>query len=704
MSNPDPAVFADGLMDNSAISATDWSKQILDAFFGVGWNSITASPGVDESSVSMIFDILWSINIAAMSVGSVILAWSFIMGTVGTAHEGRILGRQTIWGPIRSGIAVALMAPFAKGLCTLQVLILLLIAGSINFANVIWKSGLDFMEMNNGQVVLEIPEDIKKNTEKIAYGALKSLSIQNFYKHVLNKSCKIGIETENLEFKRISEHNGNGFWRFSFKLPEMDGMEQDDLGSIVVYSVSENSAVGKKRKEGVKKLIQDLESYAGKITSAITDKISSPSNETISAYKNAIETYNQGMLPHLKEIVKSNKPEFDQELKSFVNSAKLSGWLSAGSYYWTISGYAEQNQKVLNNFPVYYEPDTKKISKYANKQFDALQDRLEKVKSADVLATQIQKARNGKEMGSVHRFFNKIFYDLYGGRRIDTITNLLSKGDPIGNLTSLGHEMIATSSVMLATGITLRAASGAVTKAAKKTWLGRLANLVSGIGDMIEAATEGVIDGVWPFFVTVVMFIFFNGIMLAYYLPFVPFIFWWFAVVGWILLVIEALFAAPLWAAAHAIPEGKGLAGAHAKPGYKMLLGVLIRPPLMVAGFLVAIVLIIQIGKIMGEAFKLSFGTGVAANHVVGPVGILVLTILLSGFLIVISQKIFGIVTHLPGAVMKWIGGESRNLGEHNDLQQTRAGLSGVLAKGEQDMKSRIAQDSGSKGSKQKTV
>jgi conjugal transfer/type IV secretion protein DotA/TraY len=105
--------------------------------------------------------------------GAIILEWSFLMGIVGTAYEGRILGQQIIWGPIESGIAVVLMAPLAKGLCALQILILLLISGSINFANVIWKSGLDFMAYKiNRQMVMKIPEKIKGNTEKIADGTL----------------------------------------------------------------------------------------------------------------------------------------------------------------------------------------------------------------------------------------------------------------------------------------------------------------------------------------------------------------------------------------------------------------------------------------------------------------------------------------------------------------------------------------------------
>ena len=51
------------------------------------------------------------------------------------------------------------------------------------------------------------------------------------------------------------------------------------------------------------------------------------------------------------------------------------------------------------------------------------------------------------------------------------------------------------------------------------------------------------------------------GLALAYYLPAIPFIRWVSALVGWIILVVEALVAAPLWLCAHALPEGDGAAG-----------------------------------------------------------------------------------------------------------------------------------------------
>jgi len=74
------------------------------------------------------------------------------------------------------------------------------------------------------------------------------------------------------------------------------------------------------------------------------------------------------------------------------------------------------------------------------------------------------------------------------------------------------------------------------------------------------------------------------GFTLAYYLPAIPIIFWVLGIVGWLIMVLEAVVAAPLWAASHVLPEGEGFAGPPARQGYMLLLALLIRPVLMVIG------------------------------------------------------------------------------------------------------------------------
>ncbi|MCP4021476.1 MAG: DotA/TraY family protein, partial [Desulfobacteraceae bacterium] len=323
--------FAGGLVDNAVIQTTDWSKQILDHFFGSGWNLLTPSPLPDGSSLSLIFDILGPINVVALAIGSIILTWAFVKSVLDTANQGEAFGKQGLWGPIRSALAVALMAPLGKGLCALQILILLLIAGSINFANVIWSTGLDFMAKHDGQMVVEVPASIESNTERLAYGVLQSMAFQGFYNHVMGKGCVIGGKTISKWRWAKTKDTGEGYWLLTFHLPSGSGLSEGDMGRIIIRSTTETSKLGIARKAQVEALITRLKPYAKKIASIVSDEIAAPSIEGILVYEKTINLFNEAMLPHLKEIVASTKPEFDKSLEVFVNSAKLNGWLSAGS-------------------------------------------------------------------------------------------------------------------------------------------------------------------------------------------------------------------------------------------------------------------------------------------------------------------------------------------------------------------------------------
>jgi hypothetical protein len=143
---------------------------------------------------------------------------------------------------------------------------------------------------------------------------------------------------------------------------------------------------------------------------------------------------------------------------------------------------------------------------------------------------------------------------------------------------------------------------------------------------------------------------------------------------------METIFAAPLWAVAHALPEGEGMAGQHGRTGYMMLLGVLVRPPLMVVGFMSAVVIMPLIGTLTGLTFMV-FSRNIAGSHFTGPLSIIAMTFLIGFVMVLVSHKVFKLITHLPDTVTKWIGQTVQNLGEDGDEQRTRAMFTGAVGK-----------------------
>ena len=70
----------------------------------------------------------------------------------------------------------------------------------------------------------------------------------------------------------------------------------------------------------------------------------------------------------------------------------------------------------------------------------------------------------------------------------------------------------------------------------------------------------------------------------------IPYILWLGVLLGWVILIVEAVIAAPIWAVSHMAPDGDGVVGRGGQ-GYMLVLSLVLRPPLMILGLVCAIVL-----------------------------------------------------------------------------------------------------------------
>lgn len=95
------------------------------------------------------------------------------------------------------------------------------------------------------------------------------------------------------------------------------------------------------------------------------------------------------------------------------------------------------------------------------------------------------------------------------------------------------------------------------------------------------------------------------GFVMYYVLPFLPFIYFFFAVGGWIKGIFEAMVGAPLWALAHIRIDGHGLPGQAAMNGYFLIFEVFLRPILIVFGMLASIATYSALVSVMNNVFDL---------------------------------------------------------------------------------------------------
>lgn len=97
-----------------------------------------------------------------------------------------------------------------------------------------------------------------------------------------------------------------------------------------------------------------------------------------------------------------------------------------------------------------------------------------------------------------------------------------------------------------------------------------------------------------------------SGILMAYVLPMLPFIKFFFNILSWILIVFEAVVSAPLFALAHVTPYGEGLPGDMAKKGYFFLLSIFLRPVLLIFGLIAGLLIFFVAINALNAMFNLA--------------------------------------------------------------------------------------------------
>ena len=79
------------------------------------------------------------------------------------------------------------------------------------------------------------------------------------------------------------------------------------------------------------------------------------------------------------------------------------------------------------------------------------------------------------------------------------------------------------------------------------------------------------------------------GFILYFLLPVLPFIYFFFAVVTWLMEIFEAIIAMPLWALSFLRIDGDGMPGQAAMNGFYLLLSILLRPAMIVMGLVAGV-------------------------------------------------------------------------------------------------------------------
>lgn len=640
---------------------TDISVLVLNQIFG----------GLLQGGQNAFGDSIKTFNSIILSLGGILAAYTILAGTLGTAHDGEMLGKKfsSVWIPIRYSLGTALVLPVIPGgYCVMQQIVMWLVLQGVGLADIVWTSYVGApigdltarMNSSNKQNVLKFAEHVALAAGCTYAGA----SVYNPGNSVISTALQPLNAAPNFT---MAVKDGKYYYGNQSTVANVIMNGKKDCGEITLPgSIDSDTAtyygtvatnLGSPAPSGGKlgaintafvtpstediykahttsaiKVINDLNKVA---QNAVASETAIPYSAVVKAAEQYIKTVETAGLTYASG---SN----DSIAKLKQQSAEQ-GWFLAGAWYTRLTMLNYHIQQSINKSPG-AESSTSLGSKFSF--LDTVNPVIEKVQS-EILEkngqtsaiTKSEKDDGDSKEGekSKSSLVNKLINSFTG---IDIRHLQNSEKPPVIILQEAGDSLIDMwENTMLA----LLGASG-------------LALLTMG------AAT--------PIFITIIGFIAAPaaalvgiGFTLGYMLPNLPFLMWIGVILGWLIMVIEAILAAPLWAIMHLHPNGDDLTGKGAN-GYMLVLGLTLRPVLTVFGLIAALVVTDLMGEFVNKIFFSVFQIGNAT----GIKGFLV--IFFSFTIYTMSQfslfkKTFSLMHVIPDQLLRWIGGGGEQLGQY---------------------------------------
>src|ERR1700722_11919127 len=413
-------------------------------------------------------------------------------------------------------------------------------------------------------------------------------------------------------------------------------------------------------------------------------------------YQSATQTYTQQLTSAAQAITAQLRSNLsataarDGNLGLSKNEVQLStlGWSSAAAYY---LGFARLNGLTLSlasGTPTVNMPSFEGLSPSLQADiaplFTSSSSFLDKLKTyvstadgltspggnADTLTGTFTGTDGGGMMEKLFRALN--FTPTLLQSFVDNLSPTAQNwADPFGGLIALGNQMIMVAMTALGlAGIASTTTGTAATtlfNALTMNWAGAVATLSLSV--------------LMQFFATPI----FMGCMallipaptIAFVLPMIPWVMWIAGIVGYLILVCEAMVAVPLWMLAHLTFEGDGLHG-RGFAGYELLFNILFRPVLMIIGLFLGYFIFTCASWLIRMSF------GIAAAFVLGDGWIVTnwlgLFVLLSIFVlahVVAATASFRMITLIPHHVPRMIGFSSGSRVDSDEVAQA-VGLIGT--------------------------
>lgn len=639
------------------VTPADKSMQYLGMIFGpIGSLPITAE------GTSLFSKIVYLFNQIIFALGIVIIIFTSFVGVINTAQEGEVLGKKwsSVIIPFRAGLGVYLLLPSISGYNWIQVGVMWFIIQGVGAANALWKQVIQSVENDGG-----IHEDTRKTDLQNAYTAVSSIFRNTLCMEVVNSNTEALLELnepiqifqqgDNIYFGRKSQPG---------EKPLCGSIEIPTITSSILKQGTETDS------ETRKQIMADAIMLAQRTLDTSALEVITTPEANWSLYNNFVIAART--LKAATNQLANTFPSIDKVNEEAITN----GWIHAGSYYFQIASRGASAGVNVNISSQEYDADNlkDKIGKSLSKKVVDIVagpgGRYEKTALNSIITLGVGDRAGGQmtinmpssNKGPVQNILDKVFGSLFSdlassvGKMITT-----NAGDPVISMANFGGNLATTIELLFWSAlIAIFFVWLATSPMSCMQPLGHTMNFVLMIA--------------LPIISLCIMLLWAAGITMALYVPLIPYLVFTFSALSWVVLVIEAMLGAPLIALTLIVPSEDEIG----KAGHAIiiLLGLFLRPAMMILGFILATKFLIVAIGMLNFSFAATLKASISMGF--GIFGFIALILVYTGLAVALVHEAFSLIYLLPDKTLRWMGGTP----ESTDVGQHVKGLEGSVDKG----------------------
>jgi conjugal transfer/type IV secretion protein DotA/TraY len=608
-------------------------------------------------------------NSAVLIIGGILATYTILAGTLGTAHDGEMLGKKfsSVWIPIRYSLGTALVLPvLSKGYCIAQALLMWLVVQGSGLGDMVWSA---YMQTPGVAANIAVNENTKISIRELAENAFMAQLCIEANKASINISDSILTFTDRYDYSRVYDAT-NRAYNFGDQKGLLSTFTKTNCGQIKLadaipsstvasgpattnngylgpldslFSPTDVSSINTAQETATKTMIGSMETLAKSV--AIDDSIDA--TKATNYYAQIDSAVNQYLT-----TIQSAAQAVANTPSAATTSAQKYGWMLAGAYFMNT---IVTNNKITSAMAAIPDSSFSKSQPMSGAKgsfangFKVLAVKNPIYGTSGDAARAEGKAEDAKEDSQLG----------FGGPMMNAITRGLTSIDLYQLKNDTRHPVIIINEM----GRRLQA-----------YWIGMIVALfavasAAAIASLIKASIASSVSNflliVIGFLGVPILTLGVTSFTASYLIPMLPFMMWLGVISGWLIAATIGILAAPLWAIMHLHPNGDDLTGRGGN-GYMMVLGLLLRPALAIFGFIFAVTVSSVMGefinKIYFQVFSFSQGDGKGLGFFLGMIaGTAIYCAIMFSFV----KKCFSMMHVIPDEMLKWIGGGSDNLGHY---------------------------------------